>query len=170
MDLKQIYLTNVQEQKLQGVTKMKYYLAKSGNVTGPYLEDDIQKFEKTGEIFTYSWIWREGQEAWKAVDPAPTVNPEKEAKKASPETVGSGDAYCLWGSDIFKGAILSKTAVGVEFSYSDESLTPPFTEGLGITLVSTDLDTQESLAHNMKIVEIQREEKAWKLFLRHNNY
>jgi len=83
--------------------------------------------------------------------------------------MASGSAYCLWGQDIFKGAIVSKTAMGVEFEYSDASLMPPFAEGLGITLVSTNLETQESKAHNMKIVEIQREDQAWKLFLRHNN-
>ncbi len=150
----------------------RYYLSKSGTVTGPYLDDDIVKLEKSGVIFSYSWIWKEGTGEWRPVDPAPTGNPEKVSVKvkegANPAPV-TGDAYCLWGSDIFKGSIVSQTALGIEFSYNDHSLVPPFAEGLGITLVSTDFENRESRAHNMKIVEIHREDSEWKLFLRHNN-
>lgn len=49
------------------------YLARRGEVFGPYTAEEFARMRTTGEIWEYHWVWDEDKHAWAAIDlpPAP---------------------------------------------------------------------------------------------------
>lgn len=144
---------------------LKYYLAKNGNVSGPFTEDDIRELEQRGEIFRYSWIWKPTDKTWRSIDPAPTVNPESQQKAQM--SLGAHEAYCLMGGGVLKGSLRNATELGFELRMQESWTMPPVGKGMQIQVLRQG-PSSEGRLEMMKILEIAREDNEWVIFLRHN--
>lgn len=50
------------------------YLAKRGEVLGPFSQTEFEKLKTTGRIWDYSWIWDDAKHVWAPVDlPPPPI-------------------------------------------------------------------------------------------------
>jgi len=142
----------------------KYYLARSGNISGPFTEQDINELERRGEIFRYNWIWKPGETDWKALDPAPSINPELRVEGEALDE--SNEAYCLVGQGILKGSLRNSTELGFELRMNESWTLPPVGKGMQIQVLREGSASNGRL-DTMKILEITREDSEWVLFLRH---
>jgi hypothetical protein len=52
-----------------------YYVAKNGDIFGPISAAELDGMKKSGQLAQYSWICKEGETEWKAIDHAPNSLP-----------------------------------------------------------------------------------------------
>jgi hypothetical protein len=65
-----------------------FFLAKSGQIYGPYDRNEIESMRETGEYEKYTWFWDDAIARWNPIDPPP-ASPRASAHAASahkPET------------------------------------------------------------------------------------
>jgi hypothetical protein len=144
---------------------LKYYLAKNGQISGPFSDEDIRALEQRGEIFRYSWIWRSTDKTWRAMDPAPTVNPESQQKAQM--SLGAQEAYCLMSGGVLKGYLHNATELGFELRMQESWTLPPVGKGMQVQVLRPGFSNEGRL-ETMKILEIAREDNEWVIFLRNN--
>ena len=61
------------------------FLGKNGQTFGPYTVEDLNKFQTSGQIRDYSWIWDSESPSWKSLDTlAPPPPPVENAKPVTP--------------------------------------------------------------------------------------
>jgi hypothetical protein len=54
-------------------TQPKYYLARNQQTFGPLEESQVDALRQSGQLAQYTWIFREGDAEWAAIDPAPAI-------------------------------------------------------------------------------------------------
>ncbi len=54
-------------------TDKKIFLARNGKVAGPFSEGDIKRFEVSGRIQEYTWMFREGETTWTLMEIPPPL-------------------------------------------------------------------------------------------------
>jgi|GEM_PF-4157531 len=148
-------------------SNQKYFLARSGKISGPFSEDDLKTLETRGELLSYAWIWAPGATDWKALDPKPNQKPPLESEALLSQ--GSSEAYALWGQQAIRGTVQSRTELGFELVYSEKRMLPALAKGMSLQV----MDVAESVGpvhlSLMKISEIERKGDSWVLNLRHQN-
>ncbi len=145
----------------------KFYLARSGKISGPYTEADIKALESRGELLTYTWIWVPGSQDWKPLDPKPTQIPGSIEAARVGEMATSSEAYALWGQNAIRGRIEGRTELGFELVYSEKRMLPPFATGMTLQIMDVMGSQESACLYSMKISEIERKGESWVLFLRH---
>lgn len=51
----------------------KYFLARNQQVFGPISESEVLELRGSGQLGSYSWIFKEGDAEWSPIDPAPPL-------------------------------------------------------------------------------------------------
>jgi hypothetical protein len=52
-----------------------YFVAKNREIFGPISTSELEGMKKSGQLANYSWICKDGDTAWSAIDPAPDTMP-----------------------------------------------------------------------------------------------
>jgi hypothetical protein len=52
---------------------LKIYLAKNQRITGPLSQEEVDRLRKNGDLQKYTWILKENDHQWTALDPAPAI-------------------------------------------------------------------------------------------------
>lgn len=65
------------------------FLASKGQVFGPFEKSAYESMRASGAIAQFTWIWESASASWSPLDPAPTINPEKNAQTVSAPIVPS---------------------------------------------------------------------------------
>jgi hypothetical protein len=62
-----------------------YFVAKNREIFGPISTSELEGMKKSGQLANYSWICKDGDTSWSAVDPAPDSMPFDVAPEAPSE-------------------------------------------------------------------------------------
>ena len=68
----------------------RYYLFKSGKLTGPLSQSKIEEMRSTGKLLQYSWMMDETTQSWSPIEGMPTENPFQASLQTLKERILSG--------------------------------------------------------------------------------
>jgi len=159
-----------------------YFLAKAGQVYGPYDRAEIETLRESGDYEKYTWFWDETIARWQPIDPPPapprasasTPAPTQEAPQVqaapqahphqwtvSEEKLRSISALCHDHQSVASGTLANVTDAGCEFVVQSRSTSPDFQAKLPILLHLLDLPTGRSMNVSGRIGRIDRRDGAW---------
>jgi len=141
-----------------------YYLAKSGEIFGPYSPEQFQDLLNTGALLKFSWFWDTEQSEWKPIDPAPVTSP---LNKEKPLTSGAKaasriEALCFDGVSVASGRLDRITALGCDFIEAHGEVSPRFALNSSVTLDLLDPESGRSMSVRARLVAAAASEGRWR--------
>ena len=97
----------------------RYYLFKSGKLTGPLSQSKIEEMRSNGKILTYSWMMDETTQTWSPIEGMPTENPFQASLQTLKERILSG-AFQHRGKAL-SGIVKGMHSFGLEILMPKES-------------------------------------------------
>jgi hypothetical protein len=168
-----------------------FFLAKSGQIYGPYDRTEIETLRESGEYEKYTWFWDDGIARWQPIDPPPAsprasarTQPQPHAPAAqqqqqpqahvqaqpqampsqwsvSSERLRSISVICHDHQSVVTGTLANVTEGGCEFIATSKSTAPEFQEKLPILLHLLDLPTGKSMNVSGRVGHIERRDGTW---------
>jgi len=135
------------------------YLAKSGKIFGPFTQKDVDDLHSSGQIQTYSWMWKEEKNQWQALDPAPSHSPHQPAKTSSSSISAGWEAICHNFKQIISGTLDTVTEMGCEIITQDRSAMPVL--GQQAIVMLNLLEPKSGKCMNVKAQVAQVSKSAW---------
>jgi hypothetical protein len=112
------------------------YFAKNGKLEGPFSNAQVEKMRKSGMIHLYNWMWKDDQNEWQPVDPAPSVSPPKFRRNSVESLLMEREVFCFAQEQILCGRLLSADPQGALFEVpmSEVPLSTPQDQDVGVIL------------------------------------
>jgi hypothetical protein len=168
-----------------------FFLAKSGQIYGPFERSEIESLRESGEYEKYTWFWDETVARWQPIDPPPapprasgrtSVHTENHAPSAQPasahaapqvqaapqnawsvseEKLRSISVLCHDQQTVASGTLAHVTDAGCEFIVQGHSTSPEFQAKLPVLLHLLDLPSGRSMNVSGRIGKVERRDGAW---------
>lgn len=165
-----------------------FFLAKSGQIHGPYDRTEIETLRESGDYEKYTWFWDDAIARWQPIDPPPAppraTTSASETRVASPQARNHADvqpqadsvrpawtvseeklrsisAICHDQQTVASGVLANVTDAGCEFIVQSHSTSPEFQAKLSILLHLLDLPTGRSMNVPGRVGRIERRHGAW---------
>lgn len=147
--------------------KREFYLGRLGKIHGPFSEQELEKYEASGKILEFSWVWDSSEKIWLPIDPPPSTQPE--AKQAMSTGQDHSSPYLVVGYDhvdMVSGKMEQLTQTGCRLNTTDEQPSPKFSQGSKIMLNICLPGSKTSVTIPAKLIHILREKSGWNYRLR----
>jgi hypothetical protein len=163
-----------------------FFLAKSGQIYGPYERSEIETLRESGDYEKYTWFWDETVARWQPIDPPPapprTVSqpsrsqdvatpsapqaqvapaPAQSAWSVSEQKLRSISVLCHDQQTVASGTLAHVTDAGCEFIVQGHSTSPEFQTKLPVLLHLLDLPSGRSMNVSGRVGKVERREGAW---------
>ena len=165
-------LTATRENGKHGMDSSQTYLAKDGKVFGPYDATKIAALRKSGEFFTYEWMWDGKSPDWSPVprklhNPPPLPGNEEVKltgkKREGVEIEASNKAFCAIAFDTrssLAGEVSGAHSRGAKF-VSNPSEHTPFSKGSTIWVDLLDEAADRSAKVKSVVTQVSRMGTQW---------
>lgn len=138
------------------------YLARQGQISGPFSEGDLEKMAASGELMKYSWIWDAKQGQWNPLDPAPSSSPETR-KKAPPARESSKqlEAICSDRLNVVSGGLSQVNELGCDLATNSSHDTPVLCVQAPVVINLLDPATGKSVNVRARVTSVQKTGSGW---------
>jgi hypothetical protein len=164
-----------------------YFLAKAGEIFGPYTETDIENLRESGEYQRYTWVWDTRKPGWQPTDPTP-VAPQAPVSKvpmaapmdtpAAPAPVqaqaptrtpavrpnidvGHLSVLCYDHHQVLSGTLVHISEGGCEFISETLESGPAFMIQVPISMNLLDQRSGQSMTVRSRVAEVARKDGRW---------
>lgn len=135
------------------------YLAKSGEVFGPFSEHEIEELRASGALRRYTWLWL-GK--WVPIDPAPEFDPEKHR---APVADAGFSAVCHDFQHATRGTLEAVSAKGCELWNPEEPLPARFRKNSRLQMNVLNRKTGKAVNVEAIFVGLRRAARGWRYVL-----
>ncbi len=149
------------------------YVARFGKVYGPFTGNEIEKFQASGKIHDYSWIWDPKKKEWKALDAAPPpLFEESEVPGVASKLHGKGAsadrlaAICHDFRKVVRGMAAKMTETGCELVSEAKSISPAFAKKADVQLNLLDEKSGRQINVVARVCGVSKSRAGWGYQLR----
>jgi hypothetical protein len=165
-----------------------FFLAKAGEIFGPYTETDIERLRESGEYHRYSWVWDTRKPGWQPTDPTPMAPkaPVSKVPTAAPmDLPGSAPAMtapaaptpiqaarpnidvshlsvlCYDHHQVLSGTLVHVSEGGCEFISDNFETSPVFMMQVPISMNLLDHQSGQTMTVRSRVAEVARKDGRW---------
>ncbi|MFL5814311.1 MAG: hypothetical protein ACJ763_12090 [Bdellovibrionia bacterium] len=167
-----------------------FFLAKSGQIFGPFERSEIETLRESGDYEKYTWFWDETVARWQPIDPPPAPprsvsQPGRSQDVATPSApqaqAATAPAQSSWSvseaklrsisvlchdqQTVASGTLAHVTDAGCEFIVQTQghghSTSPEFQTKLPVLLHLLDLTSGRSMNVSGRVGKVERRDGAW---------
>ncbi|MBI2606489.1 MAG: hypothetical protein HYW49_10465 [Deltaproteobacteria bacterium] len=135
------------------------YLAKSGEIFGPFPETEIEALRAEGSLRRYTWIW---SGKWVPLDPAPELDPEKHS---APIADAGFSAVCHDFRNATRGTLEAVSARGCELWNAEEPMPTRFRKNSRLQVNVLNRKTGKAVNVEAVFVGLRRAARGWRYIL-----
>ncbi len=135
------------------------YLARNGQVFGPYSEMELEQIRHSNGLSQYTWMWPDGAKEWMPIDPPPppighTAKP-KAASSVDWEAIGFNNEAAI------NGFLRNTSDLGCELTTMDRGVEPVFGENTPVTLNVLHTKKGRSMNVQARMTRARRDSGCW---------
>jgi hypothetical protein len=163
-----------------------FFLAKAGQIYGPYDRNEIETLRESGNYEKYTWFWDDAIARWQPIDPPPAppsrattptttqqphaeVSHQQPASHAAPasnwsvseEKLRQISVICHDQQSVASGSLAHVTDAGCEFIVQSHETSPDFQAKLPILLHILDMPSGRSMNVSGRVGRVDRRDGAW---------
>lgn len=167
-----------------------FFLAKAGQIYGPFERSEIETLREAGDYEKYTWFWDDAIARWQPIDPPPApprsvkqpsaaqnvstqTAPQAHVEQAQPvsqwsvseEKLRSISVLCHDQQTVASGILAHVTDAGCEFIVKGDghghATTPEFQTKLPVLLHLLDLPSGRSMNVSGRVGKVERRDGAW---------
>lgn len=168
-----------------------FFLAKAGQIYGPYDRNEIETLRESGNYEKYTWFWDDSIARWQPIDPPPApprasthvehqapsahattpaaAQPHAEPVQSAPasqwtvseEKLRQISVICHDQQAVASGTLAHVTDAGCEFIVQSHATSPEFQAKLPILLHILDMPSGRSMNVSGRVGRIDRRDGAW---------
>ncbi len=145
--------------------EVQYFLARAGEMNGPFSHADIEKLRQQAKLSQYSWIWSSADSSWSPTEAAPQQNPIEALSLFSKKDVA---AFCVRNEFVLSGKIQHQNMLGAEFVCDEEiNAHTALRENLKLKLmIVPNAKGVVAKTEELRLAGIRKDEGRWILTLR----
>lgn len=140
--------------------KASIYLAKSGKISGPFTDDELEKLQATGDLYRYHWIWSHADSSWRPIDAPPTMSPEQWESRAETD-LSDYDVIGFSGSTLASGVLKNLDEIGCDFYTPGKETYPKFRSSNVIRVNLLNPKTLQMVNVETQISRVFRTDDGW---------
>lgn len=168
-----------------------YFLARAGEIFGPYSEKEIENLRESGEYQRYTWIWDQSKpnSNWAPIDPTPMAPPQApgsnvptsappDGPRATPvaapgpiptrtQTAQANidvrhlSVLCYDHHQVLSGTLVHVSDGGCEFISDNFETTPVFMTQVPISMNLLDKQSGQTMTVRSRVAEVARKDGRW---------